>query len=322
MEPLEVVARRLHAQRLTGEPHATAAEAVAWSGAVQAQVPVEARWSLGMRVAGATDASIQAACDRGEVLRTHVLRPTWHYVAAHDLAWIQRLTAPRVHALNAYHYRQSGLDGPALAQVHRTLERVLAGGEPLMRRELSAALGLSGVPLAMALVHAELELLIVSGPMRGKQQTHVLAGGRVPPPPARSREDDLAELARRYAQSHAAATPQDFAWWSSLPVSEATAALDAAGDAAPETAPPEPPGALLLPTFDESVVAFRSRRYVLADGTATDELLTRAVLVHGRVAGTWRRSGARVEVDVEAARDAAARLEAFSAAVYRAPTRR
>jgi hypothetical protein len=171
----------------------------------------------------------------------------------------------------------------------------------------------------MALIHAELELLIVSGPMRGKQQTYVLADGRVPAAPERSREEDAAELARRYAQSHACATAQDFAWWSSLPVREAAAALEATElDVAGR--PPDPPAALLLPTFDESVVAFRSGRYVLADGGTTEELLVRPVLAAGRVAGTWKRAGSRVEVeltapaqaDAEAVRAAAARLEAFA----------
>ena len=79
-QPLEVVRRRLRAQRLTGAPFATPAEAVAYSGAVQAQEYAEALWSLGLRVRGATAAGVEAACDRGEILRTHVLRPTWHFV--------------------------------------------------------------------------------------------------------------------------------------------------------------------------------------------------------------------------------------------------
>ena len=76
-----IVTRRLHRQRLTGAPFQTPAEAVAFSGAVQAQEYAEALWSLGMRVRDHDAAAIAAACDRGDIVRTHVLRPTWHFVA-------------------------------------------------------------------------------------------------------------------------------------------------------------------------------------------------------------------------------------------------
>jgi len=95
-DPLAIIRRRMAAQRLVGDPFATAAEAVAWSGGVQAQEYAEALWSIGMRVRDATAADVEAACDRDEILRTHVMRPTWHFVAAADLRWLLRLTAPRI----------------------------------------------------------------------------------------------------------------------------------------------------------------------------------------------------------------------------------
>ena len=103
-DPLAIVRRRLAAQRLAGEPLAGAAAVVRWLGAVQAQEFAEAKWSLAERSRDRTDAAVEAAFARGEFIRTHVLRPTWHFVARDDVRWMLRLTRPRVHALNAYWY--------------------------------------------------------------------------------------------------------------------------------------------------------------------------------------------------------------------------
>ena len=181
--------------------------------------------------------------------------------------------------------------------MHATLARVLADGEPALRRDLATALGLSGVPLAMALMHAELELLIVSGPISGRHHTYRLAEGRVPPPPSRSREDDAAELARRYAQSHALAPPHDFAWWSGLTVRDARAALERAAVVEEEGEPPAVPAVLLMPTFDETAVAYRKRRYATGD-ELIDTLLVRPVLAGGVVSRSWRRGRSGVEVEL------------------------
>jgi hypothetical protein len=315
---LESIARRLRAQRLTGEPHATAAEAVAWSGAVQAQEFPDAKWSLGMRIAGATDASVEAAFARGEFVRVHALRPTWHFVAPADLRWIQRLTAARVHKLAAYYFRQQGLTPRVLSKAHAAIERALADG-PLPRRDLLPAVGLDNPVLGNALMHAELECLIVSGPRRGKQHTYRLADGVIPPAPERSREEDLAELATRYVRSHADATEHDFAWWSSLTVTEARAGLAAARERLDDDAgdPPPPPPALLLPTYDELIVAHRSHRTVGVDGEVGHGLVNHPLLLDGRLAGEWRRTIRPRAVEVsspvitDAVRDAADRYGAF-----------
>jgi hypothetical protein len=104
----QVIARRLARQRLLGTPSRTPAEAVAWLGAVQSQDYPGAKWAVGQRVRGATDASIEAAFDRGEIVRVHALRPTWHFVVPADLRWIQALTGPRVQRILAVYDRQLG----------------------------------------------------------------------------------------------------------------------------------------------------------------------------------------------------------------------
>ena len=325
MQPLEIVRRRLHEQRLTGEPFSTAAQAVAWSGAVQAQEYAEALWSLGMRVRDGRAADVEAACDRAEILRTHVLRPTWHFVAAADLRWLLRLTGPRVQAKNAGRYRELGLDDDTLARAGEALARTLADGEPRIRRELAAALEAAGIDaagqrIAHIVLHVELEGIIASGPRRGKHHTYLLLEGRVPPAPERSREDDVSALVLRYFTSHGPATARDFAWWSGLTVADAKAGLAAAGDrltsvpsadgtrwiaSAHAVAGPAPrsSGAFLLGTYDEAVVGYREIRNILAGGQPDNTLLARAIVIDGHTVGRWTRRLARREVTVHAALD-------------------
>jgi hypothetical protein len=340
LAPLTIVRRRLAAQRLTGEPFADVAAAVASSGAVQAQEHAEALWSLSLRAGDRASDDVQAACDRGDVLRTHVLRPTWHFVAAADLAWMLRLTGARIQARNAGRYRQLGLDAGTLARVHEVWTAALSDGEPRTRKELDAALRAAGVDtagqrIAHMLLHAELEAMITSGPRRGKQHTYLRFADRVPAAPERSREDDVAELALRYFAGHGPATLRDFAWWSGLTVADGRAGIAAAGDrlsvvedeeatawiaAADAPAPVPSSGALLLGVYDEMTVAYRDLRNVHAGGRVSNDLLPRPIVVDGETVGTWRRVLARREVVVEAtlqARLSAAQHSALRAAADR-----
>ena len=290
------------------------AGAVAWLGAVQAQEYAEAKWSLGQRVRGCTDADVEAACDRGEILRTHVLRPTWHFVAAPDIRWLLRLTSPRVKAVNRSYDRRAGLDDGLLTRVFTAIAHELSAGEPRTRRELRAALAAAGIDfdnqqLAHAVMHAELDGLVCSGPRRGKQHTYALLDDRVPPGPERSREEDLAELTVRYFRSHGPATARDFAWWSSLTATEVKDGLAAARERLVEefhsegvawySAPglpkrPRPSAALLLGTYDEAAVAYKNLRFVPARS------LGRAILLGGRAVGSWKASAGDRAISVEA----------------------
>src|SRR6188768_2841166 len=101
---------RLHNQRLSSSGLTKPADVVAWLGAVQAQDYAGAKWALALRMERATDADIDQAFAAGAILRTHVMRPTWHFVSPADIRWMLALTAPRVHAVSDYYYRKAGLD--------------------------------------------------------------------------------------------------------------------------------------------------------------------------------------------------------------------
>jgi hypothetical protein len=326
VDPLGVVRQRLVSQRLAGEPFDSVADAVGWLGAVQAQEFAEAKWSLAERVRDGTDAQVEEAFSRGEIVRTHVLRPTWHFVAREDARWVLRLTRPRVHALNAYWYRRAELDDRVFARAERVFAGALAGGETRTRAELAARLAESGIEaagprLAYLLMHAELDELICNGPRRGRQHTYALFDDRVPLSPEDDRpyESALSEFAFRYLRSHGPATIRDFTVWSSLPVRDSRAAfarledrIDAVVDAdgtawySARDAASAPvregrlSGAFLLPMYDESIVAYQGLRVVLEHEPSRADLIERAIVIDGRTVGTWSRTLAAGTLTVEA----------------------
>ncbi len=224
---------RLRNQHLSAPTLTDPAALVGWLGAVQAQDYGMALWAVGQRLIGATESAIQQAFDDGAILRTHVLRPTWHFVMPADIRWLLDLTAPRVRALLAYGDRQNGLDETVLAHAAAVIEAALRGGQHLTRSELGAVFAAAGIALggtqrlAHLLMHAELDGLICSGVRRGKQPTYALLAQRAPDAKTLSREEALAELTRRYFSGHAPATLKDFAWWSGLTVADCKQGLEA-----------------------------------------------------------------------------------------------
>ncbi|MDQ3647473.1 MAG: winged helix DNA-binding domain-containing protein [Actinomycetota bacterium] len=311
LDRLAIVHRRMHQQRLAGEPFDTPAQVVGWLGAMQAQEYAEAKWSIAERARDCTDVDVEEAFARGEILRTHVLRPTWHFVTPADIRWLLELTAPRVHAASRYWCKQSGLDRAVLQRSHEVVREALQPGEPLLRKELAEALTLAGVEeakgirLGYIVMHAELEGLICSGPRRGKQHTYVLLDERVREAEGLTREQALAALTLRYFLSHGPATVKDFSWWSGLTVADAKAGLEAVGDDLESEQDDEgtswfsslqggidsrAPGAFLIPTYDELGVAYKGLRMVLAEQPPRDGLLQRPIVIDGMAVGSWKRT--------------------------------
>ncbi len=318
----DVVRRRLQNQRLVGKPFTRAADVVAHHLAMQSQDYGGAKWAVGQRLARGTEASVDAAFDAGVILRTHVMRPTWHFVVPADLRWLQALTAPRVRAFCAPYFRKHGLDPAALKKSRRVLEKQLLGAQRT-REDLAVSLREAGLPtqgeaLSYQMIAAELDGVVVSGARRGKQHTYALLEERVPPALAKTREEALAELALRYLQSHGPALPQDLAWWSGLTIADAKLAF-AACQPALESAEVDgktyfftsarrvafaSPVVHLLPNYDEQLIAYRFRGNAVeaaisgqvgaGDGIFNGNLL----LVDGLLVGGWRRELGKSHVDV------------------------
>src|SRR5438552_4591409 len=137
---LDIAHQRLHNQLVTQRRFEKPGDVVQWLGAVQAQDYAAAKWAVGLRLEGATDDDIEQACTNGAILRTHVMRPTWHFVTPADIRWLLALTAPRVHAASAYYNRKLELDDAVFRYTHAVLANALQGGKQLTRDELASAL--------------------------------------------------------------------------------------------------------------------------------------------------------------------------------------
>jgi hypothetical protein len=340
----DVLRKRLRYQGLAGAPFTSVADVVGWLGAVQSQEYAVAKWSVGQRATGLSDAGLDRALADGTIIRTHVLRPTWHFVLAADVRWLLSLTAPRVHATIASYYRRYGLDGAAFARSEAVLARLLPGGNQLTRKQIGAELAAAGITtdnqvVGFLLGHAELEQVICSGGLIGRQRTYAWFDERVPPAPAHDRDDALAELTRRYFTSHGPATRADYQWWSSLTATDATRGLELAAPdlahtdvdgarywhaAAPPPGPVEPaPRAHLLQPYDEYLVAYRGARAGYdRDGrlAAGRDPYANGAILDGEYVANWRRtlSSKKLTIDVQPVRplDRAARA-AVTAAVDR-----
>lgn len=312
-----IARRRLRSQLLAGSPARDAVDVVRRLGAVQAQVINSAKWAVGQR-AGVTDAEVQQALDDGRILRLHLMRPTWHFVAADDVRWLLSLTAGRVHRGNAARYRQLDIDDAARLRFSEVLRSTLSGGRQLSRAEIETAANQAGISTAQPqrLVHllmgAELDGVICSGAWDGKQATYALLDERVPQKAVFDRKTSLAELAGRYFTSHGPASLKDFVWWSGLTATEAREAIALAYpplqqetiddqvmwsrevDTGPEIIAPR---AHLLPSFDEYTVAYTRRDAVFDARYAgllhiSGGVLDPVILIDGMVAGSWKRSPA------------------------------
>ncbi|MBN1607245.1 MAG: AlkZ family DNA glycosylase [Polyangiaceae bacterium] len=319
---------RLGAQRIGHSELTTAAEVVAWLGAVQAQNYDAAKWAVGLRSAGShvSERSIDQSLADGRMLRTHALRGTWHLVHRDDIRWLLALVGPRVIARATRRYHQLELDPSTFRRANRVIARALEKDGDLTRDELRTRLEHAGVStegqrLPHLLGRAELEGILSSGVPRGKTATYALLDQRVPLGRTRHEgHDAIAELARRYFQSRGPATLDDFVWWSGLGVAEARQGLEAAEStlnvetlggqaywrAKRVSAAATTRRVFLLPAFDEYLVGYRNRDAVLAPEHAArinagGGLLEPCVVQGGRVIGVWRRAFARgsVVIDVE-----------------------
>jgi hypothetical protein len=140
MDSARVLAQRLATQRLSSAPLPRAADAVRLLTCVQSQERDHAFYSVGMRARHSTCAGVRREHDEGAFLRTHILRPTWHFVAPEDLRWVLALTSPRVLSGQVGRHRQLGLDEPGRLDAGLSLlAELLAGRNHLTRAELGAS---------------------------------------------------------------------------------------------------------------------------------------------------------------------------------------
>jgi Winged helix DNA-binding domain len=321
-----VLRRRIRTQRLAGRKLSAPEDVVRLLTAVQSQEYAHGFWSLGMRTHGSTYAGVKSAFDEGLILRTHMLRTTWHFVAPEDIRWILRATSPRVLVANGNYFRGLGLDERSQRQTGELVVKMLEGGRHLTRKEIGVELERRGVStagerLAYTVMSAELRGLICSGPMRAAQHTYAVLDERVPPGQAYEADEARAELAFRFFAGHGPASLKDFTRWSTMTVADAQTGVGAAGarlahmdvdgqtlwfDPAAPRSRSSPLTAHLLPLYDEVLLTYPRLKFPTAPGHPhpPDEVLfIGSVIVAERNVGTWRRTitGKRLVIETDLA---------------------
>jgi len=308
-----VAAHRLSPQGLVGEPLASPVAAVGHLGAVQSQMPDMALWAIGRRC-HATLAEVETSFARGEFVRTHVLRPTWHDVLPTDLRDLLELTAPRIRQAMASNNRRDGLDRDVIERWAGLAVEAIREHGPLTRAEVEQRLTevgfeRQGNSLAHVMIEAELTGEIHSGPLRGKQHTYIAANL---PPSRRTSDERLAWLARTYERGHGPVRDKDLAWWATFTLGQARRAIALAElepvELAGEThytsqplADVAVPRALLLPAFDEYISYARDADDFREVGGQVGMIMrtTGLLFVDGALSGSWTRAIRSDQVSVE-----------------------
>lgn len=312
---MNIPAIRLHSQQLAKPIFTDAQSVVKWMGAMQAQQPSMAKLALAMRIRGGNLQQVEQAIDQGCVLRTHVMRPTWHYVAPDDVRWMLALSHDRLKTAYASLVKTHGIDitERMYDEFNLQLHDMLTGGRSLTKRQIADRLAGTGIHtenvfLTRFLENAENEALICSGHNTGKEHTYMLLDERVAPAPLPSKEEALAMLARNYFRSHAPATTDDFCWWSGLSLKEARLAVEfitkelhkaTFGNRVyllHETCNTKvriPQHTIFLPSYDEYIISYKYRGDVLAPDHArkaftNNGIFFPVILQKGKVTGNWK----------------------------------
>jgi len=322
----DIASIRLQSQQLNGNSFEKPEELVQWMGAMQAQDYSMSKWAVGIRIPGTTDEAIDKAISEGKIIRTHVLRPTWHLTSPKDIHWMLQLTAPHIKPLTKSRDKELELTEKIYTKSNGIIEKALTGNKHLTRDELMVELSAHKIKADSAraahlMLRAELEGIICSGKLVGKTHTYALLENRIMPSKKLSREEALAKLAWIYFTSHAPATVKDFAWWSGLSLTDSRAGLEnikskltgeKIGDetywlpAAFKMNALKKTSSHFLPAFDEFIISYKDRTASLAlehqfTAFTSNGIFKPVLLVDGQGIGIWSRTVKKDSVLIEAA---------------------
>jgi hypothetical protein len=306
---------RLISQHIGGGKFKSPAALVSHMGAMQAQDFNMVKWAMGARLPGVSEKQIEKSFNSGELIRTHLMRPTWHLIVPEDVNWLLELTAPRIKSSFRSRHKQLEIDDKLIKKTNSLIEKALTGNKHMTRDELMGVLERAGINARKErsthlMFCAELDGIVCSGEIRNKEQTYALLRERVPEIKKIGQEEALERLARKYFTSHCPASAADFAWWSGLSLGTARRAIDMiksdfvsekAGDITYWVTDSFPAGLPdtntihLLPAFDEYIIAYRDRSASLVfehhrKAVSDNGVFRPIVVINGIVRGVWKRA--------------------------------
>jgi hypothetical protein len=318
---VDIARWRLRNQHLTGPFTASAQDAVVSLLAVQAENPSQAAWAVASRTRRPTPDDLGKLLDDGTVVRTHVLRSTWHFVSADDIGWLLDLTSPRVRRLTGEALHTAyGLDHRAIDRAATVVLDALRERRDRTRAELGELLQASGIALnghqlMLLVAHLELDGLICSGRPADGEHSYALLAERAPNTRRLDRAEALAELALRYFTGHGPATERDLTYWATLTITDVRAGLSEVKDRleafehagrtywhAPGDPPPagQEPSGHLLQILDECYRGYQDSRWVLDSADDVPRGRESAIgmaLVDGQMVAAMRRNLGKGKVE-------------------------
>ncbi|MDR1055394.1 MAG: winged helix DNA-binding domain-containing protein [Prevotellaceae bacterium] len=323
MNNYELISRRLHNQQLTKHKLHAPREIVSWMGAMQAQDYNMAKWGIGVRLTGITAQQVEDAVNNGDIIRTHIMRPTWHFVSTEDIHWLMQLTAPRIKPILFNYDKNVGFEKIPLRKVTDIVIKSLQGNKHLTRLELGKIINDAGIAITNdqvghVLFHAELDRIVCNGRVINKKQTYGLLEEKVPDTGLFDKDEALGKLAAKYFGSHGPATLQDFVWWSGLLLSEAKRAIEIIkpdfifeeinsqtyiySDA--EYIHLSKNRAYLLPAFDEILVSYKDRKEAVCAEyhpkvMTSNGIFRPFILYNNQVIGSWKKQTSKNKTGVE-----------------------
>jgi hypothetical protein len=310
----EISHHRLVSQKLYKTSPSSPQEIVRHLGAMQAQDYAMAKWAIGSRC-DASEKAIEEAINDAGIIRTHILRPTWHFVAAEDIHWMLDVSGPQVKRIVTSYVKKYGFDAKKLDQINASIEKILAGNNHLTRDEIMQELNIKktskegslGGPIMM---NAELDGLVCNGKMKGKQLTYALLEERVAKPKTKlSKEEALAKLAKRYFESHGPATLLDFSWWSGFSPTSCKVVISSIETELNSIEIDNQKywfgtnftdkdnfrkSVHFLPAFDEILISYKTREASIlpehqSKAFTNNGIFKPIILENGKVIGTWKR---------------------------------
>jgi hypothetical protein len=315
MNSTDIAHSRLYSQQIAATKFKKAKDIVSWMGAMQAQDYNMCKWAVGIRLPGGTEKTIEAAIHKGEIIRTHVLRPTWHLVAAEDIHWMLALSAPKLKASLKGRHQQLELTDAIRKKSNSVIEKALTKHGHLTRDELVKELQRAKIAVddnrsSHLLFWAEMEQLICSGCLKEKEPTYTLLNEWVTKKKEFTKEEAAAQLAYTYFTSHGPATLPDFVWWSGLNITDARKGLAAVTNKLHEEKiagqsyfmsgsfvmpPAQEASVYFLPAFDEYIISYKDRTAIVTPAhqkkTIFENGLFRpTIIVNGQATGTWKRT--------------------------------
>ena len=315
---------RLQSQQIASSKFKSAKDLVSYMGAMQAQDYAMAKWAVGLRLQNSTDKKIEKAVNKGEIIRTHLMRPTWHFVSADDIHWMIELTAPQMRTAAKSRHKQLGLTEKILSKSNNIIEKSLRDSNHLTREELMKIIAKEKIPTSVEfsihlMFRAETDGIVCNGKIKNNKQTYALLAERVPKKKSITKDEALALLAKKYFNSHAPATLKDFVWWSGLSVKDAIHALEMIKkDFIPEKIADEiywlnnsfnkdlilKSSVHLLPAFDEFLISYKDRTASLhpdhyKKSISNNGIFWPMIVINGQVTGSWKRIITKEKVIIE-----------------------